>query len=113
MNEGKRNSFVSRWRKYFGDAELPLVAFYSDSRPADAKDDDGADRCIIGALSSARKGETLCFDASSEICSGAKRYLGFTHEVAMPDFEHFLSYGIPGKARDGHVRHLRKTVRRR
>ncbi len=97
MDKGSRNSFVSRWRKYFGDAELPLAVFYSDSKPADAKEDTGADRCIIGALSSARKGETLCFDASSEICSGAKRYLGFTSEVAMPDFEHFLSYGIPGK----------------
>lgn len=111
MDEGKRDSFVSRWRKYFGDAELPLVAFYSDSRPADAKEDAGADHCIIGALSSARKGETRCFDASSEICSGAKRYLGFTYEVAMPDFEHFLSYGIPGKVRGERYKKSPEIVR--
>jgi hypothetical protein len=39
--------------------------------------------------------ESLCFDVATIGCSGGKRYLGFTKEV-LPDFEHFLSCGIPG-----------------
>jgi uncharacterized protein (DUF169 family) len=53
-------------------------------------------RCVIGALSLVRKGNALCFDAESVGCFGGKRYLGFREEV-RPDFNYFLSCGIPGK----------------
>ena len=38
----------------------------------------------------------MCFDVNSVGCSGGKRYFGFTEEI-MPNFEYFLSCGIPGK----------------
>ena len=97
MEEAKRDSFVASWRKYFGAAELPLAVFYTDSRPGDASADPVAGGCVVRMLSSAREGRPLCFGAEDEMCSGAKRYFGFTSEVTMPNFEYFLSYGIPGK----------------
>ena len=53
-------------------------------------------QCIIGALAEVRKGQSLCFDVDAVGCPGGKRYLGFADEI-MPDFEYFLSCGIPGK----------------
>jgi hypothetical protein len=53
-------------------------------------------RCVIADLSKVRRGNPLCFDADSIGCGGGKRYLGFAEEV-MPNFEYFLSCGIPGK----------------
>jgi uncharacterized protein (DUF169 family) len=105
-----RDRFIESWSKYFGDAELPLAILYSDSRPADAEGGD-AGHCIVETLSSARKGKTLCFDEGSTTCSGAKRYFGFTHEISMPDFEYFLSYGIPGKVRGERYKKSPEIVR--
>ena len=48
------------------------------------------------ALSQVRKGKSLRFDAGSVGCGGGRRYLGFSEEI-MPDFEYFLSSGIPGR----------------
>jgi uncharacterized protein (DUF169 family) len=47
-------------------------------------------------LSKVRGGKPLCFTVDSIGCGGGKRYLGFSHEI-MPDFEYFLSCGIPGR----------------
>jgi uncharacterized protein (DUF169 family) len=44
-----------------------------------------------------RQGESLAFDVDAVGCPGGKRYLGFTPELPMPNFEYFLSCGIPGK----------------
>jgi hypothetical protein len=52
-------------------------------------------RCFIADLAKIRKGESLRFDVAAIGCSGGKRYLGFTQNVP-PNFEHFLSCGIPG-----------------
>jgi len=41
-------------------------------------------------------GRSVCFGADSFGCFGGKRYLGFGGEV-MPNFEYFLSCGIPGE----------------
>ena len=38
----------------------------------------------------------MCFDTKSVACFGGKRYLGFSQGL-MPNFEYFLSCGIPGK----------------
>lgn len=53
-------------------------------------------RCIFGPLARVRKGETLCFDAETAGCGGARRYFGFSAAVE-PDFKFFLSCGLPGK----------------
>jgi uncharacterized protein (DUF169 family) len=51
---------------------------------------------MVCDLARARKGHTLTFNLQNIGCNGGKRYTGFTEEL-MPDFEYFLSCGIPGK----------------
>jgi uncharacterized protein (DUF169 family) len=53
-------------------------------------------RCVIGGLDKIRKGQSLAFNIDAVGCPGGKRYLGFTMSL-MPDFEYFLSCGIPGE----------------
>ncbi len=55
-------------------------------------------RCIIGGLVSVRDGKSLYFDSDSIGCFGGRRYCGFAEKIT-PDFEYFLSYGIPNKLR--------------
>jgi uncharacterized protein (DUF169 family) len=50
----------------------------------------------MGALVKIQKGQSLAFDADAVGCPGGKRYLGFSENLA-PNFEYFLSCGIPGK----------------
>lgn len=97
MEEEMRDGFVSLWRKYFGDAELPIAIFFSHVDAQGASTPKGSGPCIVNMLPLVRNGQTLSFSAESRICGGARRYLGFTTGVDMPNFEHFLSYGIPGK----------------
>ena len=89
--------FLGLWERYFDGAELPIVFYYADeARGVEMVKLPSGHRCIFADLSKVRAGRCLCFKADSIGCLGGKRYLGFTDEV-MPDFEYFLSYGIPGK----------------
>jgi uncharacterized protein (DUF169 family) len=97
MGEEKRDQFISLWRKYFGDAELPMAVFFSDERAPKVASVILPGVCIVDMLPLVRKGKTLCFSAESRICRGAQRYFGFANQANIPDFEYFLSYGIPGK----------------
>lgn len=92
-----KNEFTGQWKQYFGDAELPLIFYYTDN-PGEIKKAPKAKgrQCIIGDLKQIRNGESLCFDADAIGCMGGKRYLGFSDKL-RPDFEYFLSCGIPGK----------------
>ncbi len=85
------------WRKYFGNADLPLAIFYSDEPEKVAAPVRGSGQCIIDMLPLVGKGKALCFSAESHICGGGRRYLGFADQPWGPDFPYFLSYGIPGK----------------
>jgi hypothetical protein len=97
MDERFKQDFLAKWEYYFPGAELPLAFFYSDT-PAGAEIVPGCaeHRCLICDLAKARKGTPLCFDAEGAVCTGAKRYLGFTQEL-RPGFEYFLSCGIKGE----------------
>ncbi|HSW39362.1 MAG TPA: DUF169 domain-containing protein [Acidobacteriota bacterium] len=92
-----KQQFVERWNRYFPGAALPIAFYYTDddsqSKPHRATE---GRHCFIGDLAVVRQGETLRFDTKSVACFGGKRYLGFTQNL-MPDFEYFLSCGIPGK----------------
>ncbi|MBN1866715.1 DUF169 domain-containing protein [Candidatus Sumerlaeota bacterium] len=92
-----KRDFPDLWREYFDGAELPIAFYYADKPLEDAMAKPPAGRrCFIADLARVRRGESLCFDAGSIGCPGGKRYLGFSHEL-MPNFEYFLSCGIPGK----------------
>lgn len=93
MNTELKSTFLKLWRKYFAEAELPVVFYYSDG-------DGGAEwaekpkgrSCLICELARVRKGMSLVFNADRIMCGGAKRYLGYTDKM-RPGFEYFLSCG--------------------
>jgi Uncharacterised ArCR, COG2043. len=97
MDIEMKDKFLELWKKYFNNAELPITFYYTDEEGhAETADSKSLPRCVIGALAEVRKGNSLRFDVDSIGCPGGKRYLGFTEGI-MPNFEYFLSYGIPGK----------------
>jgi hypothetical protein len=98
MDIAIRDKFSQLWVEYFDGTELPFVFYYTRT-PGSAGPSVKAGslpRCIIGALNEVRKGRTLCLDSGSVGCTGGKKYLGFSDNI-MPNFEYFLSCGIPGK----------------
>jgi hypothetical protein len=89
--------FLSRWRKYFAGAGLPICAFYADQvREQDLRESSTEQRCLIGNLNRVRHGFPFVYDAKTPGCTGGKRYSGFT-QTLRPKFEYFLSCGIPGE----------------
>jgi uncharacterized protein (DUF169 family) len=98
MDLAFKDKFIELWRKHFGAAELPISFYYTDeSGRGEAVKPPGMEhQCIIGVLSNVRNGKSLCFEADSIGCGGGKRYLGFTQRM-RPNFEYFLSCGIPGE----------------
>ena len=92
-----KEKFSTLWKKYFNEAELPIVFYYTDEEGhVDLVKAGSVPRCVIGALSKVLEGSSLRFNADSIGCLGGRRYLGFTEKI-MPNFEYFLSCGIPGK----------------
>jgi hypothetical protein len=97
MDSEFKERFLQSWAKYFPGAELPIGFYYSNSaEPKFMAKPPKGHRCVIGDLARVRSGETLCFDTHAIGCFGGKRYLGFEMKLS-PDFEYFLSCGIPGK----------------
>ena len=88
-----KETFLQQWKKFFGNAELPIVFYYTD-------EDSNAEyvgktekwSCFIGQLAKVRKGKSLAFDKDAVGCTGGKRYLGFSKKL-RPGFEYFLSCG--------------------
>jgi len=97
MDEDERGRFVSQWRKYFRNAEMPIVVFYADEPVPGAASGITSGQCVVDMLAIVRKGKALCLSAKDRMCGGAKRYLGFADEASTKNLEYFLSYGIPGK----------------
>lgn len=97
MDTELKERFLKNWTRYFPGAALPIGFYYSNSTDEKfmAKSPKGH-RCMIGDLAKVRKGKTLCFNIRTIGCDGGKRYLGFESNLS-PDFEFFLSCGIPGK----------------
>lgn len=97
MDMHLKEMFLERWEKYFPDSELPMVFYYTDDDStvelADAPD---GYRCFLAQLGAVRQGKPQRFDVNTVGCEGGKRYLGFSHTL-RPNFEYFLSCGIPGQ----------------
>jgi hypothetical protein len=92
-----KEKFLTLWERYFGIAELPIVFYYhKDIRQAKYVTRAKGRSCLICELAKVLKGESLAYDAESLGCGGAKRFLGYEDSI-RPNFEYFLSCGIPGK----------------
>jgi hypothetical protein len=98
MDLGFRDRFLSLWEKYFTGAELPLTFYYSDEEPTERiiPESRTAHRCILSDLNRARRGSPLLLNTEGIGCFGGKKYAGFPI-VLPPNFEYFLSCGIPGE----------------
>jgi len=90
-----KERFTDLWRNFVGEG-LPIVFFYTDDETYAQFKPKQVTHCLIAYLGSALKGETVCLDAETIGCAGGRRYLGFSQEL-RPDFEYFLSHGIPGR----------------
>jgi len=96
MEGTRKEAFLERWGRYFGEAELPIAFWYTDDEGSVDRAEPPKDhRCFLADLKKVRQGADLRFDLDTVGCSGGRRYLGFSESV-RPNFEHFLSCGIPG-----------------
>jgi uncharacterized protein (DUF169 family) len=98
MNLLIKEQFITLWKKYFNNTELPFVFYFSDHADDSVIKVENSKHwsCLICELAKVRNGESLKYSVDSIACMGAKRYLGFSENI-RPDFEYFLSCGIPGK----------------
>lgn len=97
MDMELKERFIREWKKYFNNAELPIIFYYTDENGHGGLEAPGSlSRCAINTLSKVRKGTSLCFDSDSIGCRGGKKYLGFLDKI-MPNFKFFLSCGIKGE----------------
>ena len=69
MDMNIKEKFLKLWKKYFNAAELPITFYYADSAgTAKAVKAGEVARCVIGALTKVRKGESLAFDIDAVHC---------------------------------------------
>lgn len=92
-----RDRFIGLWKRFFNDASLPLTFQFTDNaaKAPKARKSKGH-RCIIADLGLVKRGKSLLFDSENLGCMGSRRYLGFA-KTLCPEFNYFLSCGIPGK----------------
>lgn len=97
MDLNFKQNFMVLWKRFFSGAELPIAFYYTNEEGrAELVKPGSVHRCVIAAFQLVREGRALCFDSKSIVCFGGQKYLGF-RETVRPDFEYFLSCGIPGK----------------
>jgi hypothetical protein len=106
-----KNEFLQKWEKYFGKAELPLAYFYSPvPGTATLASENKGWSCLICELAKVRNGESIAYNEPGLRCGGSKRYLGYAKGM-RPNFEYFLSCGIPGEMEGERYIHTPEMVR--
>lgn len=97
MDVKLRGAFRRQWSKYFAQAELPIAFYYTNEvSTAELNDSKNEHRCLICNLNRVREGHTFVYDSKTPGCPGGKRYTGYSQKL-RPNFEYFLSCGIPGE----------------
>jgi hypothetical protein len=97
MDIDLRDRFVRLWHAYFPGAELPITFYYTtEPGVVDRAEPLDGFRCFVAQLIDVRRGESRCFGMSAIGCAGGRRNIGFAQDF-RPDFEYFLSCGLPGK----------------
>jgi len=97
MDMTLKDRFSSLWKKFFPEADLPIAFWYSEEAEGTEKVGVPKEhRCFLSDLAIVRQGRSLRLDEYTIGCDGGRRYLGFSDKL-KPNFEHFLSCGIPGQ----------------
>ncbi len=96
MNIKIKEDFLAKWEKYFPNAELPFVCYYSDELNGASFPDKPAENskgytCILTQLFKVRRGESLAFNADNLGCMGSSSKLGFIPSEMSDDLVHFLT----------------------
>ncbi|HPN37663.1 MAG TPA: DUF169 domain-containing protein [Melioribacteraceae bacterium] len=93
MDMNLKGTFLQKWANYFGDVELPIIFYYSDTaNNCEIVPKAESWKCLIGELTKVRNGKSLAFSKESIGCMGGKKYSGFQDNL-RPNFEYFLSCG--------------------
>jgi len=112
MNPQFQHAFQHRWEKYFPGAELPVAYSYTDEVTEEERlDSRDQEHCVIACFARVRQGHTFVYSADSPGCAGWKRYTGFS-KTLRPNFEFFLSCGIPGELEGERYKESPELVRR-
>lgn len=112
MKIEERDKFTTQWQKYFKAAALPITFYYTDEvGRAEIGKHTAGHRCLIADLHRVRNGQPRCLDVDTVACYGGKLFLGFAQNI-MPDFEYFLSCGIPGKLKGERYKKAPELVNR-
>lgn len=97
MQNGLKQQFAEKWERFFRSASLPICLFYTnDEQQAEPVKPYPGMHCLIRDLARVRAGESLSFASNTIGCAGGRCYLGFAQRL-RPDFNYFLSCGIPGQ----------------
>jgi hypothetical protein len=94
MDDSLKERFLILWNRYFDNAELPIILYYTEKETVKENDPEKTNYCLIACLNKVRNGTSLRFNTNSIGCPGGKRYAGFNPEISE-NFEYFLSCGIP------------------
>jgi hypothetical protein len=74
-----KEDFIVLWKRFFGEAELPIAFYYTNEEGhAELVKPDTIRGCLFAALSLVRKGRALCFDAESGGLSWQTNISGFS-----------------------------------
>jgi hypothetical protein len=104
--------FEQKWHHYFGPIDLPITFYYTDRvKPELLAQSKNVTRCLIGNLKRVRAGWPFIYKRNSPGCLGGKRYSGFSQKL-RPNFEYFLSCGIPDKLEGERYKKSPELVRR-
>jgi len=97
MNARFQQDFLTKWEKYFPGAALPVAYWYTDEvSEDDRRDSRDEEHCVVASFQRVRQGHAFVYGKGSPGCRGWARYTGFS-ETLRPNFEYFLSCGIPGE----------------
>lgn len=91
-----KQHFLDRWSTYFPTVDLPITFQYSAKPLEETLPPAKGWTCLMAQLKAVFAGSDRCFAKDSIGCAGGKTYAGFGHQL-NPDFNEFLSWGIPGK----------------
>ena len=73
--------FVAKYKEAFGDAApLPIAFGYSNQPAAEIK---RLPKCLVGAISKVRGGESLTLAEENVICGGGGLYTAFTTQFLL------------------------------
>ena len=97
MDQQLKKEFTAKWRKYFGNAELPITFYYSNQKLEVENPEAKRFHCIICDLKSVRRGKSLCIDLYTRGCHHGKLYAHLKADGLDPKLKYHMSCGIEGE----------------